>query len=209
MSNLPSTEELQRLLDKATPGPWVTVGECYTDNDGNERYSPESISSRADGIGRDVMWNTDGAVSWCSNPHDPQLAAHAPELAAEVIQLRAALEQLQKDMRHQPESYVANEVANTIRTILEGEQAMEQNQVAVATYNLPKPDRAGHDGIVEWDVPTSNHAPASPTGIAWTAPGGTIMLQRIEPGDLTPKEAGRLAVTLLAAQKYSETGRIQ
>lgn len=38
----------------------------------------------------------------------------------------------------------------------------------------------------------------------WTAPGGRIMVQRVEPGDLTPVEARFFAVAVLAAAQYSK-----
>lgn len=37
----------------------------------------------------------------------------------------------------------------------------------------------------------------------WTAPGGRIMVQRVEPGDLTPAEARFFALSVLAAAQYS------
>ena len=40
--------------------------------------------------------------------------------------------------------------------------------------------------------------------VVWTAPGGLVMVQRIEPGDLTPEEAREVAHALLAAANYSE-----
>lgn len=48
--------------------------------------------------------------------------------------------------------------------------------------------------------------PGGPYGPSvWTEPGGTIMVQRIEPGDLTPEEARGIADVLYAAAEYSET----
>lgn len=42
--------------------------------------------------------------------------------------------------------------------------------------------------------------PGGPDGPSvWTAPHGRIMVQRIEPGDLTPDEAREVARALLAA----------
>ncbi|WP_412100193.1 hypothetical protein [Corynebacterium aurimucosum] len=38
----------------------------------------------------------------------------------------------------------------------------------------------------------------------WTAPGGRIMVQRVEPGDLTPDEANAFALAVLAAAQYSK-----
>ena len=40
--------------------------------------------------------------------------------------------------------------------------------------------------------------------VVWTAPGGRVMIQRIEPGDLTPTQARDLAFNILAAADYSE-----
>ncbi|MBU5654311.1 hypothetical protein KPA07_05205 [Corynebacterium aurimucosum] len=40
--------------------------------------------------------------------------------------------------------------------------------------------------------------------VVWTAPGGLVMVQRVEPGDLTPDEAHLFALTVLAAAQYSK-----
>lgn len=40
--------------------------------------------------------------------------------------------------------------------------------------------------------------------VVWTAPGGLVMVQRVEPGDLTPDNARFLAYSLLAAADYAE-----
>lgn len=40
--------------------------------------------------------------------------------------------------------------------------------------------------------------------VVWTAPGTTVMIQRVEPGDLTPAEAFDFALNILAAVAYSE-----
>ena len=39
--------------------------------------------------------------------------------------------------------------------------------------------------------------------VVWTAPGGRIMVQRVEPGDFTPDEARFFALAVLAAAQYS------
>lgn len=39
--------------------------------------------------------------------------------------------------------------------------------------------------------------------VVWTAPGGRVMVQRVEPGDLIPKEARDFAYTVLAAANYA------
>lgn len=48
-------------------------------------------------------------------------------------------------------------------------------------------------------LPGGQHGPS-----VWTAPGGRVMVQRIEPGDLTPDEARDFAHAVLAAANYSE-----
>lgn len=50
-------------------------------------------------------------------------------------------------------------------------------------------------------LPSGKNGPS-----VWTAPGGRIMVQRIEPGDLTPEEAREVAHALLAAANYSQEG---
>ena len=40
--------------------------------------------------------------------------------------------------------------------------------------------------------------------VVWTAPGGLVMVQRVEPGDLTPDEAHLFALTVLAAAQYAK-----
>lgn len=47
--------------------------------------------------------------------------------------------------------------------------------------------------------------PGGPSGPSvWTAPDGTVMVQRIEPGELTPDEARGVAYALLAAANHTE-----
>lgn len=70
-------------------------------------------------------------------------------------------------------------------------------------------------GLLKPDLPKSNDAgiivpggkgwlPQGLTGPSvWTAPGGRVMVQRVEPGDLTPDEANAFALTVLAAAQYS------
>ena len=63
------------------------------------------------------------------------------------------------------------------------------------------PESNGSDGFVpggkEW-------LPGGPYGpIVWTVPGSRVMVQRVEPGDLTPDEARFFALTVLAAAQYS------
>lgn len=40
--------------------------------------------------------------------------------------------------------------------------------------------------------------------VVWTAPGGTVMVQNIEPGDLKPADARLLAAALLGAANAAE-----
>ena len=40
--------------------------------------------------------------------------------------------------------------------------------------------------------------------VVWTEPGCSVMIQRIEPGDLTPAQARAFALNILAAANYSE-----
>ena len=58
------------------------------------------------------------------------------------------------------------------------------------------------------DIPVPNGKAWIPCGLTgpsvWTAPGGRIMVQRVEPGDLTPAEARFFALAVLAAAQYSK-----
>mgnify|MGYP006995033306 CR=1 FL=1 len=67
--------------------------------------------------------------------------------------------------------------------------------------DLPEPDEADFvPGGKGW-LPGGPHGPS-----IWTAPDSTVMVQRIEPGDLTPAEARKVAHALLAAANYTEEG---
>ena len=70
-------------------------------------------------------------------------------------------------------------------------------------------------GLLAPDLPEANEAnfvpdgkewlPGGPHGPSiWTAPDSIVMVQRIEPGDLTPEEAREVANALYAAADYSE-----
>lgn len=71
-------------------------------------------------------------------------------------------------------------------------------------------------GLLAPELPEPNdHSVFAPAGrgwllndengpVVWTAPGGTVMVQRVEPGDLTPDDARDLAYALLAAANYAE-----
>lgn len=69
------------------------------------------------------------------------------------------------------------------------------------TPDLPEPDEADFvPGGKGW-LPGGPHGPS-----IWTAPDSRIMVQRLEPGDLTPDEAREVAHALLAAANYAEEG---
>lgn len=64
--------------------------------------------------------------------------------------------------------------------------------------DLPEPDDASifvPDGA-GWQTPQDS--------TVWTAIGGRVMIQRVEPGNFTPSEARSLAYALLAAAKHAE-----
>lgn len=72
-------------------------------------------------------------------------------------------------------------------------------------------------GLIAPDLPEANEAnfvpdgkgwlPGGPHGPSiWTAPDSIVMVQRIEPGDLTPQTAREQAALLLAAANHSEEG---
>lgn len=78
--------------------------------------------------------------------------------------------------------------------------AGDLKQAGLLAIDLPEPNDPGifvPDGK-GW-IPGGPHGPS-----VWTAPGSPIMVQRIEPGDLTPEEARNLAHALLAAAQYAE-----
>ena len=58
------------------------------------------------------------------------------------------------------------------------------------------------------DIPVPNGKAWIPCGLTGpsvrTAPGGRIMVQRVEPGDLTPAEARFFALAVLAAAQYAK-----
>lgn len=77
--------------------------------------------------------------------------------------------------------------------------------------------RLADAGLLAPDLPEANDPIASfvpggkgwlldgPEGpVVWTAPGGLVMIQRIEPGELTPAEARDLASILNAAADHAE-----
>lgn len=96
--------------------------------------------------------------------------------------------------------------AEIIRQFLNGKEpysTMLRNRLdnaGLLAPDLPEPNDTGifvPDGK-GW-LPGGQHGPS-----VWTAPGGRVMVQRIEPGNLTPDEARDFAHTVLAAANYSE-----
>ena len=80
------------------------------------------------------------------------------------------------------------------------EHAQALHDAGLLAPDLPEPNDPGifvPDGK-GW-IPGGPHGPS-----VWTAPGSPIMVQRIEPGDLTPGEARDVAYALLAAAKHTE-----
>lgn len=74
------------------------------------------------------------------------------------------------------------------------------NELNLLAIDLPEPNDPGifvPDGK-GW-IPGGPHGPS-----VWTAPDCPIMVQRIEPGELTPDEARGVAYALLAAAQYAE-----
>lgn len=63
-------------------------------------------------------------------------------------------------------------------------------------------------GVVELPEPTDHWAEGPEwrdgNAVVWTAPGGTVMVQNVEPGDLSPDQARALAAALLAAADRAE-----
>lgn len=103
-------DRLQKILKRTTPGPWTV------EDDGYDIIVADDEGHRL-GWGEQVRFKFEAG----DQTHDPALVALAPDLAAEVIRLREGLVRLQRDMRHQPHQYLATEVANAIRIILQGE----------------------------------------------------------------------------------------
>ena len=78
--------------------------------------------------------------------------------------------------------------------------AIDLHQAGLLAPDLPE---ANDPGIFVPDgkgwIPGGPHGPS-----VWTAPDCPIMVQRIEPGELTPDEARGVAYALLAAANYQE-----
>lgn len=109
------------------------------------------------------------------------------------------------------------EVSHKARKIIEAEISNRPGDSAAALYivlaldragllapDTPEPDEQGKSGqfhMAEWlPLGTGLENP-----IVWTAAGaGRVMIQRIEPGELTPEGTRKVALALLAAANYAE-----
>lgn len=82
--------------------------------------------------------------------------------------------------------------------------AIDLHNAGLITPDLPEPN----DPCIFLFVPDGKGwmtgDPEALGPIVWTAPNSRIMVQQIEPGDLTPDEARGVAYALLAAANYSE-----
>lgn len=103
-------DRLRELANEHTPGPWEQAPRGQIGN--------RELRAIVALVGGDESGEQIGD---CNLEADRELIALAPDLAAEVIRLREGLVRLQRDMRHQPHQYLATEVANAIRIILQGE----------------------------------------------------------------------------------------
>ena len=76
---------------------------------------------------------------------------------------------------------------------------------ALAQAGLLMPDLPEANDL---DIAVPNGKAWLPCGLigpsVWTAPGGRVMVQRVEPGDLTPVEARFFALAVLAAAQYAK-----
>lgn len=105
-------------------------------------------------------------------------------------------------------------ITNKGRAALIAMQENNKQDEVPAHYRIA--DALAEAGLLAPDLPEAN-APSIfvPDGkgwllddengpVVWTAPGGLVMVQRVEPGDLTPDEANAFALTVLAAAQYAK-----
>lgn len=130
MSDLPSTEELQRLLDEAKPGNW----QFHEDEDWEhvvEGYPPMRIGLLHEvAVEGETLFNHANAEVLVDYPGTLRLAAHSRDLAAEVIRLRQGINDLKKahvDALNHPVGdgslYFHSNAIFELSRILEGDQA--------------------------------------------------------------------------------------
>lgn len=97
LMTLPSTEELQRLLDESTPGNWQFQDHEEWEHVAGPEYPPQKVMTEhaveVDGV--PLFWSYNDSLLE-DYPGNLDLAALAPVLAAEVIRLREENEELTK-----------------------------------------------------------------------------------------------------------------
>ena len=118
---------------------------------------------------------------------------------------------MDKDKLHRALAHVAAgadkmaQAANIIAHGMKNDDSPARIAKHLADYGLLAPDlpEANDAGII---VPGGKGwLPQGLTGPSvWTAPGGRVMVQRVEPGDLTPDEAHLFALAVLAAAQYAK-----
>lgn len=85
-------------------------------------------------------------------------------------------------------------------------RALAEHQPRLLTPELPEandPDAAFVPDGKGWVLENEDTGPRGP--LVWTAPGGLVMIQRIEPGELAPEDARTFAHNILAAADHSES----
>ena len=108
---------------------------------------------------------------------------------------------------------IIERAAQVIAGVWPGGRAIEKDCAYILAQELAQAGRLAPD-LPEPDDPSifvpggKGWLPGGPDGPSvWTAPGSTVMVQRIEPGDLTPDEAREVAHALLAATNHAETSK--
>lgn len=132
---VPSTEELQRLLDTAKPGDWQFQGHEEWEHVAGQEYPPQQVmiahAVEVDGV--PLFWNSNDDVLE-DYPGNIRIAALAPVLAAEVIRLREENQRMQERVNkhaqdalrltkylHDHHPAVSSEFKANLTRILEGD----------------------------------------------------------------------------------------
>lgn len=145
--------------------------------------------------------------------------------AHEVVPLREAAE-----MHRNSEELSRRRIKEMEERIASGKK---HNDELISRLNVEKKHAAKLKGIIEslkielgharsavaLDIPEANDSDAAfvPEGkgwvlnvpgkpVIWSAPGGLVMIQRIEPGELTPAQARVFAANIIAAAEYAAKG---
>ena len=118
---------------------------------------------------------------------------------------------MDKDKLHRALSHIAagadkmSQAANIIAHGMKNDDSPARIAKHLEGYGLLAPDLPEANDL---DIPVPNGKAWIPCGLTgpsvWTAPGGRIMVQRVEPGDLTPAEARFFALAVLAAAQYAK-----